>query len=599
MASYSNYVKSENKTTRKDKYNVLNRTKSVKKKEFNNRDERLKKGFKKWTSFFRANPHRFATDYLGLKLHLFQKILIYLAYKVDFFMYLASRGQGKSWIVAVIAVIRCILYPGSKILIASGTRGQARLIVSKKIKNELMLNSPNIAREIFDVKDSMNECVVYFHNGSTIEAVTSSDTARGYRGNILILEEFRLIDRDILIKVLRPFLNVNRQPGFLSKPEYAHLTEENKELYISSCWYKSHWIWNSFKAFKTAMVAGRDYFVCALPYTLSMYHGLLSGKRVEQLRTEDDFDPIAWLMEMKSMFFGESENAFFKLDDMQKCRSIVKPFYPSENANFLDDKHKNKKKKSEKQEGEIRIIGVDVAMMGGNENDLTVFTHMRCLPYNNGFIKQVPYIESLSGVHSETQGIRLKQLFYDFEADFVAMDTNGNGLGLYDAVSKVQYDEDRDVEYMAWVAMNDEKMKNRTLSNSAVPCIYSIKQQNQQVNHEVAVKLRDTFQKRKIKLLVNEIEGREFLANKKLLPKSPEDHALTLRPFIQTTALINEMVNLEYETRNGFIKIKETNGNRKDRYSSLGYANYYASMLENSLYNNDDYDEDDPLVYWL
>jgi len=55
--------------------------------------------------------------------------------------------------------------------------------------------------------------------------------------------------------------------------------------------------------------------------------------------------------------------------------------------------------------------------------------------------------------------------------------------------------------------------------------------------------------------------------------------------------LVNELVNLEYEIRNGFVKIKEQSGNRKDRYSSLSYVNYYARILESDLNKgNSDYD---------
>ena len=39
--------------------------------------------------------------------------------------------------------------------------------------------------------------------------------------------------------------------------------------------------------------------------------------------------------------------------------------------------------------------------------------------------------------------------------------------------------------------------------------------------------------------------------------------------------MINELVNLEHEIRNGNIKISEKTGMRKDRYSSLGY-NYWV-----------------------
>lgn len=37
---------------------------------------------------------------------------------------------------------------------------------------------------------------------------------------------------------MRPFLNVNRKPAFTMKPEYENYPiEENKEIYLSSCWF--------------------------------------------------------------------------------------------------------------------------------------------------------------------------------------------------------------------------------------------------------------------------------------------------------------------------------------------------------------------------
>ncbi|MFB0831546.1 terminase large subunit domain-containing protein [Brevibacillus laterosporus] len=560
------------------------------------KNDKLREGFKRWTAYFRANPHRFCSEYLSIKLHLFQKILIYMAFHVDFFMYLASRGQGKSWLIAVICCVRCILYPNSKIILASGTKGQARLIITQKIAKDLQNNYPNLAREIKDIKTSANECVVTFQNGSTIEAVTSTDNARGYRGNILVLDEFRLISEDNLNRILRPFLNVNRQPPYLTKPEYKHLQEENKEIYISSAWYKNHWIWDKFKSFANSMMKGRSYFSVGFPYQLSVFHGLLSKKRVEQMKSEDDFDPITWLMEMDCLFWGESEKAFYKLDDFQQCRTLVKPFYPTESLDFLQNK--NKRRKNTKQDGEIRLISVDVAMMGGNENDNTIFTHIRLLPNGETYTRQVPYIESLNGQHSEKQAIRLKQLFYDFEADYVVMDTAGNGLNLYDDCSRVLYDEERDVEYEAWCAFNSENMKSRSLERNALPVIFSIKVTTQQLNHEIAMGFRNALHKKKIKLLQTELEGKEFLISKMDFDsKTPEVQAKLLRPYIQTTALVNETVNLEYETRNGYIKVFEVGSNRKDRYSSISYGNYFADLLEKDL-KEDEYDEDDELVYY-
>ena len=87
---------------------------------------------------------------------------------------------GKSFLTAVYCCCRCILYPNTKIIVASGTKGQARLLISQKIEKELMGMSPNLRREIAYVKVGANDALVKFKNGSTIEAVASSDSARGY-----------------------------------------------------------------------------------------------------------------------------------------------------------------------------------------------------------------------------------------------------------------------------------------------------------------------------------------------------------------------------------------------------------------------------------
>ncbi|MFA2720511.1 terminase large subunit domain-containing protein [Bacillus paranthracis] len=554
---------------------------------------KTKEGFKKWTAFYRANPHRFAKEYLGVKLFLYQTLLLWAMNKYSFFMYIAARGQGKSYIIAIYCVIRAILFPNSNIVIASGIKKQAQLIITEKIFS-LKNNSKNLEREIKEFKTSANECHVVFWNGSKITAVTSGDGARGYRANILIVDEFRLVSKETIDMILRPFLNVNRTPPYLSNPQYSHLTEENKEVYISSAWYKNHYIWDMFKSYLNSMMAGKDYFVAVLPWQLSVYHNLLSRKRVEQRRQEEDFDQMGWDMEYEALFVGENENAYFKLDDIQKCRTLPKPFYPPTELEFIENKDKRKKSQMPKQSGEIRLVSMDVALMGSSKavkNDTTQFTLMRLLPQGDEYRRDVVYMEKMEGVHSETQAIRMKQLYYDFEADYVALDTNGNGMSVADNLVRILYDRDRDVEYPAWTFINSEAMDDRKMDKNAIPVIYSIKG-NPELNHKVANGLKSAFEKRKIRLLINDIEAKEDLIEKKgFLKKTTEEQVYLLKPFAQATALTNELVNLVYKVSSGYIKIEEVGTTTKDRYSSVGYANYVATLLEQELIDikkNDD-----------
>ena len=170
-----------------------------------------------------------------------------------------------------------------------------------------------------------------------------------------------------------------------------------------------------------------------------------------------------------------------------------------------------------------------------------------------------------------------------------------NGISIYDDCTRLLYDEDRDEEYPAWTAMNNETMNDRRLDRNALPFIYSIKG-HKQLNHKIAVGLRNGFQKGRIKLLQSELHGKDFLEENKALgyrDKSEYDKAKMLNPYIQTTALTNELVNLEYESIGGYIKIKEVGANRKDRYSSLAYGNYYADILEEGLKRKSEIDADE------
>lgn len=283
MTSYNNFVTSRDKAHKG--INIFKKGKNFNKQ---TKSERIMDGIGVWASFYRANPHRFVQEYLGINLKLFQIILIFMMNFNHYFMYLASRGQGKTFLTSIYCCVRAILYPETKIVIASGTKGQSREVIEKI--DDMRKNSPNLMREISDLKTNTNDARVEFHNGSWIKIVASNDGARSKRANILIVDEFRMVDLQIITKVLRKFLTAPRSPKYLNKAEYKHLKERNKEVYLSSCWYKSHWSYNRFMSYYKSMLAGSRYFVCGLPYQLAIKENLLDEEQVKDEMSEDDFD---------------------------------------------------------------------------------------------------------------------------------------------------------------------------------------------------------------------------------------------------------------------------------------------------------------------
>lgn len=390
-----------------------------------------------------------------------------------------------------------------------------------------------------------------------------------------------MVDLSIITKVLRKFLAAPRSPKYLEKPEYAHLKERNKEMYLSSCWLKSHWSYERMTTYFKSMMEGKKYFVCHLPYQLAIKEGLLMKEQVQDEMSESDFDPISWYMEMEALWFGESEKAFFKFDDLQKNRKLGKAYYPKEITDLVNDKSLLLPKK---EKGEIRIISADIATMSGNQNDASAFFVARMIPINKGYERQIIYSESIEGGHTGVQAMRIRQLFYDFDCDYIVLDTQNAGIGVYDQLTETQFDTERGAEYEPLSCINDDRLSERCVYSNAPKVVYSIRA-TPQMNSEIAVSFKDTLKRNKIKLLISENEADEILRKIKGYDKLPEDVKLQFRmPYIQTSLLVNEMMNLEGEiTDSGLVKLREQGSGRKDRYSSLSYLNIIASELERKL----------------
>lgn len=552
-------------------------------------------GLNIWIGYYRANPVRFLIDYYGMEwIRPFQQVLITFMFRFNNFMTIASRGMGKSMIVAAFLCAYCTLYPGVKVCIAAGQRGQS-INVLLKIVEEFMPQSPNLRNEILKTNTSPSEGFIYWKNGSVIKVVTARDSARSARANIIIMDEFRLIDKGVVDKVLRKFKAGQRRPNFYNKEEYSDKVEENKakypkepnkEIYLSSAYYKYHWSWAKFKAFFKSMIKGESYMVVGFPYQLPVYEGYYPEEQIREEMQEDDFDSIAWSMEMDSLFFGSSEKAFYNFETVDKIRKIQRALYPKPYYALLND---SKYKYEPKRNGEIRLLSMDIATQGGSKNDATCFTLMQLLPTSsNQYIRNVLYITTLDGGHTFDQALKARRLFEDFDCDYIIVDTNGVGIGVFDNLVIEQVDDERNTVYPAWSCINNDKMAERCKDPEAEKVIYSIKA-TAKFNSDAAVYLRDCIKRGKLRLLINEIDSNDILNRSKAFQNLlVEDQVMFQEPFYQTTAMIKEMINLDYTATDGKIKVVEVAGMRKDRYSSISYANYIANELERDMRNIED-----------
>lgn len=553
------------------------------------RQQRILDGVAAWAGYYRSNPHRFAKDFLHLDLHLFQKILLVIMNISNSFVFIACRGIGKTFLSAIYCCIRCILYPGTKICIASGTRGQS-INVLEKIMTELKPNSPELAYEIDDKETHMNgnNAQIMFKNGSFIKVVTAGDSSRGNRAHILLIDEFRMVKKDIIDTILKKFLSNPRHPKYMDKPEYKHrkdLKEPNKTLYLSSAYYKDHWSYIKTKDnCKFMLDERRKDFVCGFPYQLALKEGLLMEETVIEQMTESDFSEIKWGMEMCAEFWGDSDGTFFNFESIAKNRKIQFPMLPDSLSSKLSSN--NKVRIQQKQNGEKRILSADIALMSSSKhkNDASAIFINQLFPTKAGrYSNNIIYTETSEGAHTEDQALRIRKLFEEYECDYIVLDVKGVGLGVYDALARVITDSETGEIYPALSCCNNPEMAARCTDRGAEKAIWAING-SARFNSDCAILLREGFKTGKIRLLATEYDGEESLGSiKGYNSLSSSDKMTFTLPYVNTTLLISELINLKHEESGGLVKIIEKSGMRKDRYSSLSYNYYVACQLEKNI----------------
>lgn len=532
-------------------------------------------------AYYRANPSRFLEDFIpGLSLKWFQKILLWAMANFDAFYFVAARSLGKTYLVALFAVYRCILYPGTKIIACSYTFKQGKEVVLK-ITDDFMQKSGLLRNEISKTSVGQNDCAVYFKNGSWIRVVVAAESSRGARSNILIIDESRMVDQKIVDTVLRPMNGTPRTPGYLRKPEYAHLKEMNKEMYMSSAYFAASEMFEKVKAFVANMLdPNLSYFVCDLPYTLSIKEGLLMEQAIINEMSEATFSDISFMMERQGLFYGSSEDALFDFRILNKCRILQEPLFD------LDYYRNHNIKIPEKQKGEIRVLSVDVALLASRKHDndsSALLIHCGIPTSSHNYMDNITGIDTQEGLTTEELGLIIMRSFYQYYCDYIALDANGIGVSICDYLMADRYDPVYGQSYGALDCKNNPEMSERCKVKGAPKVIYAIKA-NAKSNNDMCLALRAGFQNGYINLLVDDTNIEDKLTRIRGYKALTENEQARMKlPFVQTSLLINELINLTHDTSNGLIKVKEKSGMRKDRYSSLEYGYYVLQELSKQL----------------
>ena len=151
---------------------------------------------------------------LNIELSPFQAVLLEEMWNRKFPMLIGSRGMGKSFILALYAVLRALFMPRRKIIIVGAAFRQSKVLF--EYMDTIWKNAPvlrDLCASNSGPRRDVDRCVMHIGH-STITALPLGDGSkiRGQRANDIIADEFASIPRDIFENVVAGFAAVAASP---------------------------------------------------------------------------------------------------------------------------------------------------------------------------------------------------------------------------------------------------------------------------------------------------------------------------------------------------------------------------------------------------
>ena len=518
--------------------------------------------YEEWTkflSYYRYYIDKFAVDILGVNLFPFQRLIMRAMDRYQNAMLICCRGLGKSWLCAVFMICMAILYPGMAIGIVSGNGNQARMVIKQKIEGELSKNE-NIRREIASIKAGTDDCIVKLKNGSSIRAITlgtnqKGDNARGWRFQLVLVDEARLVKDSTLTEVIRPMIKTPRQNAIDLHDRYPeNPIEKGRMIYISSAWLKTCDLYQKFLNFYHSMINGdKHYFVASLDYKVGIDAGLFSLEEIELEKESPDMSLDKFAYEYEGTFVGSSNDSYYPYSLTNKCRT-------------LDRCELSQPKKT--QYSYIITHDVAVSTKSGSDNSCTHV--IKLIPKSNGtFDKHVVYTRTLNGASLKEQRELLRELLHiQFpNTEKLVIDVRSAGQGLLSLLEEPwsYRNEKGDIEEYPPLIQDDDEDTMRTLPN-AEPIIRGV-QATAEFNSTYYPYMKSCFEDQSLKLLVDSNETDE-------LYKSGKYDAAEQVMHVEHDNLMQELSNIKrsFGLSGQIIYDRIVKSAKRDRATSLMYG---------------------------
>lgn len=477
-----------------------------------------------WPPEYFENPHKYITwvmtqpeyfsflckNIFNIDLLPFQAIILKELWTRKFPMLIANRGAGKSFLLALFTLLRLLLLPGRKVVIAGAAFRQSKIIfeymeaiwsnapIFRDIVGAVGRNGPKHEPDMykFYINESMAACIP-IGDGSKI---------RGLRANDLEVDEFSSVPQEIFEVVLAGFAAVKSSPiqnvkqeaaitlakekGWYEEIEQTEYSQDNKIIISGTAYYEFNHFAKYWKDWHEIITSGgnesklkqyfqrksqesnddfkipqdfnwRDYSIIRIPYEL-IPKGFMDAAQVARSRATIHSGQYG--MEFGAIFSKDSQG-FFKRSLIESCTAspanISVPSWPSWCPSIFEASLRGNPKKK-------YVFGVDPASERDNFSIIIVelFEEHRRIMYGWTTTRGKHKEAVAQGITTEENYFsycarKIRNLMKIFPCEQIMLDSQGGGVGIMEALHDSSNLEDG--ENPIWPIIDPEKEKDTDL----------------------------------------------------------------------------------------------------------------------------------------
>lgn len=314
--------------------------------------------------FWRRNPIIACEDLLGIKLLDNQKYMLQQSWNTPMVLWACSRSAGKSFLGAIIIILKAILYENQSIYICAPVGDQSKELFTKI--EEIVLNLGKTAASIDSLQDIVKQETVHspacktgfshaqsgfnvsFYNGSEITSLNGDpDNNRSKRATLVFFDESGFMSENA-IAVMEAFAAQDSNFKTSTAKDFNIKAQRKKcptqLIYASSASDIDTTFYKHYKDFAKQMFLGntRNFFCCDISCEVPL-HPTMDGVSYPALLTQSKVDSAMKANKEKALreYYNKftkdgGENQIIKWGQIRKNETFLLPeMYNVDNSKYI------------------------------------------------------------------------------------------------------------------------------------------------------------------------------------------------------------------------------------------------------------------------